>query len=177
MLSPRQANSTNMKNCTLSYKSGFTLLEAVIALAVLGILAMGLTTVFASTSHASLAVIAAQDVFENARIAMDGLLVNIQMAEKIELKTGPGDTLQELRLTQHPAPTPPYLFKFDRDIPEGEVKHQRLEFGGNEFASKIADIQITKTHPNRMQITIISGGETPVTLTGSADIRYKECIP
>jgi prepilin-type N-terminal cleavage/methylation domain-containing protein len=160
-----------MKKRTLFNNGGFTLLEAVIALALLGLLTAGLTTVWTHVSRTSLKIITTQDAFENARVAMDGLLVNIQMAERIELKTGPGDTLQELRLTQNPPHV--YVFEFNKNIPAGQTKHQRLELGGNEFASKIADIQIIKAHPNRMEITVISGGDVPVTLTGSVDIRYK----
>ena len=161
---------------------GFTLLEAVTALALWCILAASLTVVWVNTTRGSLRVIAAQDAYENARVSLDALLINMQLADTILLETDNNHVLKRLTLTQlDPEGNPhDYIFYFDKNAQLGEAKYHRLEFGlHNEFASQIASVTLTLVNENHMQVTVITDGEaTPsVTLTGSVDIRYKDVKP
>jgi len=157
-------------------KAGLTLLEAVIALALWGILSTGVFLTWHHISRASQEIRASQSAFENARVAMDALIMNMQMAWDIELITGTNDVLQRLTLWERDPQGRPhaYRFYFDINALPGQAKFQRLEFGtNNEFAANIAVIRITYVENSRMNIFIETGCEFPVTLTGSVDVRYK----
>jgi prepilin-type N-terminal cleavage/methylation domain-containing protein len=158
-------------------RGGFTLLEAVIALAIWAMLAAGLLFTWSHVSRTSLGVVAAQDAFENARAAMDALLMNIQLAEAIRVTTCPEHILRRMALTQRDPNgiLRDYVFDFNVHAQPGETKHHRLEFGGNEFASQLAAVKAEHVG-GRIQITITTNGESApaITITGSADIRYKD---
>jgi type II secretory pathway component PulJ len=158
-------------------KGGFTLLEAVIALAVWMVLAAGVSSVWLHVSRTSTQVITTQNAFENARASMDALLVNLQMADTIRLETDRHHVLRRLTLTQRDPNGNPhdYIFYFSANARPGEAKYHRLEFGlNNEFASRIALVKLEQTGQNRMRVTVITDDEAALTLTGSADIRYKD---
>jgi prepilin-type N-terminal cleavage/methylation domain-containing protein len=157
-------------------KRGFTLLEAVIALALWAVLSAGIAVIWQSTSRASVHIIQGQDAFENARASMDAILTNLHMADTILLETDYNHVLKRLTLTQrNPSGNPHnYIFYFNIHARPGDAKFHRLEFGlHNEFASQIAKITLERKHKNRMSVTVITDGESAITLTGSADIRYK----
>ena len=164
-------------------KSGFTLLEATAAIALWLLLSASVLFVLHHVSGTSRHIITRQSAFENARISMDALIMNIQTAQAIHLETGAhlipgGDThvLQTLRIDSlNPDGGPhPYLFSFDINAAENMPQHQRLNFGGNELAEGIASIQIIPASNNRrMDIIIRTGCENPIILRGSVDIRYK----
>ena len=163
--------------------AGFTLLEAVIALAVWMILSLSVFFVWQYTAERSNALIERQNAFENARMAMDGLIMNIQMAKEIQLLKWPNsDILRRLTVTQLYTSRDGnqrihnYDFTFFiNTTPTGNpTRHHRLIFGTQEFASNIRTVWIIPINDNQtMHITIETGCEYPIFLEGSVDIRYK----
>ena len=156
-------------------RSGLTLLEAVIALALWLVLSIGIFLVWQHTALSGADMIERQTAFENARISMDALIMNFQLARRITLQTDSNDVLQRLTLNQR---NPlgifeNYVFRFNVNALPASAQFQRLEFGNNEFAANIAEIKITYVDDNRMVIKIITGCDDPIILHGSVDVRYK----
>jgi len=163
----------DMKN-----KSGFTLLEAVVALAILMILSMGVLVVALHSSNSAAYLLARQDAFENARGVMDSIIMNVQTAYKVDVYVDNGNNLQEMsiRSLNPQLQSHPYTFIF---FPASG----QLGFGQgreNELASNIRSIRITTepTDPpySRMYITVTTACQAPrepIVLTGSVDIRHK----
>jgi len=168
------------------------MLEVILALVVWMILSTGLFAVFAYVSNSSTKIMQQHHAFENARAALNGLIVNIQLAYRIHVQTGSDDVLKKLSIW-HPADRTimygpdgllytneynPYVFTFDRSLSSASVNFQRLNFGGNnEFASGIANIQMVNVMNRRMEITIKTACVEPIVLMGSVCIRYKQIDP
>jgi len=171
--------------------SGFTLLEATIALAIFLILSASVMTVFYNTSNATIFLRERQNTFEQARGSLDMLLINIQMAQSIVLHTDNYNTLITMTLYQRdPNGTlESYNFHFIAD-------EQIISIGqrnrSNEFARNIKNVEVVpnqKTNPHRLYITITaacrcyfhSGNYCEcatcecelIKLTGSVDVRHK----
>ena len=155
--------------------TGFTLIEAVIALAIWIILSTSVLFIWHHASNRTTAILARQNAFENARGAMDVLITNLQMAKSITLYVGPNYVLRELRLPGfNPDGNPhTYIFNFDANLPPTALRFRRLEFGRNELASNIAMVRIQPIGGHHMLITIETGCEYPIIIHGSVDIRYK----
>ena len=159
--------------------AGFTLLEAVIALAVWMILSISIFFVWQYTSERSRALLERQSAFENARGAMDILLVNLQMARSIQLYVlrDTDYTLRRLILPGYYASGLPtrtgFEFEFNINLPPTATTFRRLEFGGNELASNIALVRMQPVG-GHMRVTVKTGCEYPIILEGSVDIRYKD---
>jgi len=158
---------------------GFTLLEAVIALAVWMVLSISVIMIWHHVSERGTELLARQNAFENARVALDVLIVNIEMANNIQLTVGSGNTLRTLRVTQR-RPTGHvwnYYFQFS---PSAGTRH-RLQVGGNEIARDIEQIIIEPINNTRLRIvvtTICDCSPTAINrcaiiLEGNVDIRYK----
>jgi len=159
-------------------RGGFTLLEAVIALALWLILSAGIFLVWQHSALSGTSLLERQSAFENARISMDALIMNFQMARRITLQTDSNDILQRLTLNQRnpQGQWQDYTFRFNLNAAPGSARHHRLEFGDNEFAENIAEIRIEYIDESRMQITITTGCEVPIILEGSVDARYKNVV-
>ncbi|MDR1665209.1 MAG: prepilin-type N-terminal cleavage/methylation domain-containing protein [Clostridiales bacterium] len=160
-------------------KKGFTLLEAVIALAVFLTLAVAAGRALLYSARASERLLASREIFEKARIAMDALLTNIHMAEKIDLTTD-GGVLERLVLTElNPEGNlQNYEFRFYPYAAPGDAKYQWLEFNRNELASNIASVVIAVSDEGgriAIKITVSHNGEV-LEFNGAADIRYKQVI-
>jgi len=155
--------------------AGFTLLEAVIALAIWMILSVSILFIWNHTSNRTASILARQNAFENARGAMDVLITNLQMAKSITLDVCQNYVLRELTLPGfNPSGVPlPYVFNFDINLPDTAVRFRRLEFGRNELASNIALVRIQPIGGHHVHITIETGCEYPIIIEGSVDIRYK----
>jgi hypothetical protein len=154
---------------------GFGLLEAVIALALWLLLSAGVFMVWHFSALSGTGKLERQNAFENARISMDALIMNFQMAKHITLDTDENDVLSRLTLRQ-------------RD-PQGNLENYNIHFrtntrrmyfgqphGGNEFASGLAEIRIIYTHGKRMCITVITACDEPnepIVLEGSVCVRHK----
>ncbi len=122
-------------------KAGFTLLETVVALCIFCLISISATAALSYASSASARLAVKGELFENARIAVDFLTVHIQAADTVTLQTSPSGTLQKLTVWEDDdmGAAEQHVFQYHFDAAE-TVKYHRLEFGGNEVASYIADI-------------------------------------
>jgi len=161
----------------LKSKKGFTLMEATIALALWMILSVGVLLTWHHVSQSTAALRAHQSAFENARVAMDAIIINVQMAERVEVINDNNGIMRELIMWGlNPQGE---LHPFTLRLPNFEYSHlrfRRLEFPnpGNELASNIAEIRITYIEGSRLDIFVKSGCyPAPIELEGSVDVRYK----
>ena len=161
------------------FKKGFTLLEVIVATAVWMILAVGASHFLWYTSQQSTNLLSGQEAFENARVAVDALTVNLQMADEIILNTDADGMLRHLSLRQINPGDRIHWFEFSYDINAlpGTTRYNRLEFGGhNELASHLSEVRLTLSNNRQlMHITVTTSERlgNPVTLTSAVDIRYK----
>jgi len=161
---------------------GLTLMELVIALAVWLVLSAGVFFLWQHTSNASVNLLERQNALENARVAMDSLIISIQMSNDITLRTTDEYILQYIEVPGYnPAGVwhTGYRFDFTANLPPGDTNHNRLRFGGQERASYIARIYMTPTPRvpdtpiRRIDISIHTACNVPIILHGSVDVRYK----
>lgn len=162
---------------------GFTILEVVISSAIFFIIIFSATNLllFSSASWMRLAV--KQELLENSRAAMDFLISHIRTADEITLVTDANYTLKELRTTEK-AGSPSahtYRFTYDTTLSATSPRYHRLEFGGNELASYVNDIQVKADEDEFITITIITdsrieeGPEVSAQIvTGGTGLRYKK---
>jgi len=159
-------------------KRGFSLLEVVAAAGLMMVLSIGLFALWQNSIQQTEAIRARQNAYENARIAVDGLLRNIQMAYIITLTVDSNDNLNTLIARGINREDARHNFRFDFNInatPTMVQYYRRLVFGQNEFANGIASVVITvdcEIDPSRMYVTVTTLCE--IELHGSADVRYKD---
>ena len=162
--------------------AGFTLMEAVIALAIWMLLFASAFTIWHHASERKEGLLARQSDFENARGAMDILLVNLQMANSIDLRTGPGHMLRSLYLPGYYTGTWNHnRFRFYFDASPTATRYQQLLTGGrdgdltgrNEVASNIAAVRIWP-EGGFMRVIIETSCDHGFVLEGSVDIRYRQ---
>ncbi|MCL2498773.1 MAG: hypothetical protein FWE90_00375 [Defluviitaleaceae bacterium] len=171
-------------------RGGYTLLEVTIALGVWFILSLGVLFVWRYAANASARIITRLSIFENARGAMDILLMNIQLADVIYLDThthgGYTHVLRQISLPVEPLPPgqdvrlmpPRFTFFFDATLPPEHLRYGRLELGGpgNETARHLAIIRITYIEGQRIEIEIRTTCEEPIVLVGSMCVKYKKVV-
>jgi len=155
---------------------GFTLLEAVIAIALWMVLALGLFFLWQNIAAGSFRLTERQSAFENARIAMDGILTNVQLAKEVNILTFSNNSLRVLTLTQlNPdGILQPYAFRINRHVAENSPNRHRLIFNNVEFASGIRMVYITHTEGSHLDIVVETACDPPLVLRGSVDVRYKK---
>ena len=167
---------------------GFTLLELVIALGLWAILLSGLAGAIWHSSHNATQLANRQNAMENARVALDTLSVNLQMAEAIFLDTHPNGRLRLLRTYQASPDRCPALvhencnplnciggfrrhgFEFRFNPSNG-----RLNFGGhNELASHLSEVKLEQIG-DFIHITIITDDtfSEAITLHTVVDMRFR----
>jgi len=161
----------------MKQRAGFTLLETIIALAVWAILSVSVISVWHHVSNRTSSVLARQSALENARVAMDALLINIQMSNSITLHVRDSDYM--LIWLQVPGLNPQgvlnnFFFDFDHNLTPDATRYRRLEFGGNEIARYIAEVIVRPQDRHYIHITVRTGCTPPVVLHGSVDIRGKD---
>ena len=160
--------------------SGLTLLELVVAISVWMVLLVGATQILVHITAVSTDLISQQEAHENARVAADALVVNLQMAEEIELRTDADGMLRRLTVYQiNPGGTRhPFVFTFDRHAPPTASRFERLQFGGNnELASNLSEVRLILSPCEEMIHISITSSEIlgePITVTSTVDIRYKD---
>jgi hypothetical protein len=171
-------------------RGGYTLLEVTIALGVWFVLSMSVLVAWRYAAHASGRLIVRQNAFENARGAMDIMLMHLQLSDIIYLDTHTHDSreniLRQMSLPIDPLPgdwdvrlfPPRFTFFFDATLPEDHLRYGRLELSGpgNELARHIALVRVTYIENQRMEIEIITTCEEPLVLEGSVCVKYKEVI-
>ena len=174
-------------------KKGFTLIEAVMFIALFMILSIGLLLLWQHASRSAQNAIRTQNALDNLGIAMDALMSNIEFSHTINLHTNPQHVLISLRLTglnpdnrQHT-----YEFTFSQNAPRSSAGYRSLRLGLQRYAYGIETIHIVNVHNKRLDITITSVClcrtrcaennlnlcPSRITITGSADIIHKRIVP
>ena len=155
-----------------SLNGGFTLLELTAAIAIWVILLAGASQLLLSTTATTAKLVDRQEALESARAAVDVLTVNLQMADRIILRTDSAGMLRDLSLRQiDPSGTPHWY-----DFRYGRI-YNRLEFDTNELASNLSEVRITLSDNRQLIFITVTTSEhlgEPITLTGTVDIRYKD---
>lgn len=157
---------------------GFTLLEMIVAVAIWMILLAGALQLLSYTTQRSTALLAQQEGFESARIAMDTLIVSLQMADRIILETEASGMLR--RLTARQINTNnldhDFVYYFNSDLAPGSLRFRRLDLGNQELASNILAIYfILSADRDMIHITLISCDilSEPIRLTSTVNIEHK----
>ena len=153
-------------------RSGFTLIELVVVMALWMILMAGASHLLLHSTSSSTRMITSQGALESARVAKDFLTVNIQMADTIILQRDTDGMLRRLTLYQidQNGRRWPYVFTYNRTA-------NRLQFSTyNELAPHISEVRLAPSSNNNiMDIAITTDpsiGE-PITVTSKVDIRFK----
>ena len=171
-------------------RKGLTLIELIVALAVFMVLSMSVMVVWHQSSQSVFYIFNRQNAFEQARGALDSMIMNVQMAHTVALTTDQHGNLELLVLTQlrdEATPTQPrvfwnYVYYFDVNaLPDQVGSYQRLRFSGptNELARGIKSVVIEldrEISPRRMYITITTACPPPreaVVVMGSVCLMYK----
>jgi type II secretory pathway pseudopilin PulG len=173
-------------------RKGYTLFEVTVALGIWLILSAGVLSVWRYAANASGNIIQRQDAFENARGAMDIMLMHIQLAGEVYIYThNPTingvtheNVLRRLCLPVTPLvhedevrlnPPPRFTFLFDITLPQTHERHSRLELSGhgNEVARRLAYIRVDYTLDQRINIKIRTTCKVPIVLEGSVCVKYK----
>ena len=161
-------------------KKGFTLIEAIIALALFMILSIGVLFMWQYAARNARETIRVQTVLDNISIAMDALIANIELSHSIVLHTNNRDILRRLDLSGYYWDGSPhtYIFTFNPNALPHLTSFQSLfigipGLGGQQFAYGIYSIKIVNKYYLRFDITITSACENPITITGSANIQHK----
>ena len=151
---------------------GFTLLELTAAIAIWMILLAGASQLLLSTAATTARLVDRQEALESARVAVDALTVNLQMADQIILRTNSYGMLRDMSLRQ----IDPNGSRHWYDFRYGAI-YNRLEFGNNELASNLSEVRITLSDDRQLIFITVTTSERlgePITLTGTVDIRYKD---
>ena len=169
-------------------KKGFTLIEAVMSLALFMILSVGVLLLWQHTARNAANAIRTQNALDNLGIAMDGLLTNIEFSHTITLRTVGQNALTQLNLRGlNPNGQPhTYIFTFyPSATPSQETRYKILRLGGQRYAYGIEMIRIVNVNNRRLDITItsvclcrtrcalVANCASSITITGSANILHK----
>ena len=148
--------------------AGFTLIEITAAVAIWMVLMAIASQLLISSSRASADLTIRQDALERARVAVDTLVVNIQMADQITMRKRPDGMLRDLI----PGPinaSPNFQFTFTAN---------QLRFGGhNELASDLREVWVTPCFDTDLMFIIVYvdlENDEYIRLTSTVDIRHKE---
>lgn len=164
----------------ISKTGGFTLLEMIVVMAVWMVILAFASRLLWYTSDRSARLHKRQEALESARVAVDALTTNIQMANSIELRTDPDGMLRriELRQTNPQGQVHWFDFRYNRDALPGAAAYKRLVFGGNnELASHLNEVRLVLSADRSLIYITVTTDEIlgePITLTGTVDIRYKD---
>jgi type II secretory pathway pseudopilin PulG len=154
-------------------------MEAAIALAIGSVLALGAGRVLAYTLDTAGRISQKQEAFEQARAALDTLLVNLSLAETICAEIDPQQIMRSLSCTEYNDDTRglhDYIFTFDPAADISSAKYHRLEFNHNELASHIEQVLLFFDPPSILRVEVYTDGinAPPIVLCASADVRYKK---
>ncbi|MDR3240422.1 MAG: hypothetical protein LBT44_10120 [Clostridiales bacterium] len=170
--------------------NGYSLLETSIAAAVFFLLILCAVRLMVFTSQASGRALAQHELRENARTALEVLTANVELAEKVSLKTSRDGSLRSLIvweevLEKEKSVLKPYEFRYNSQLNANEASYHRLLFGGaNELASYIRWIKMSIQN-GVLRIVLSTDdhvkGRTainalPITLQTAISLRGKEVI-
>lgn len=157
---------------------GVTLLELTIAMGMWLALSIGIFLLWQYVTNTTANMLMRQNALENSRAAMDGLVMNIQLASHIRLETDSNNVLERLTLTERnpQGQLHNYVFDFNINAAQGTPRHQVLRLGENEFVSNIAAIYMEYVYGRRINIAVVSACYEPLRLYGSVNVRYKNVV-
>lgn len=154
---------------------GFTLIEALMSLALFSLLLLGLMFLWSRQTESASEAVRAQRALDNIGIAMDGLIRNIEFSHSIELRADSGGVLLRLSLEglNHNLAPHTYHFTFDPAAQPHEARHKSLMLGGQQYAYGIEAIRIVNVENRRFDITVTSDCETPRTISASVCVMHR----
>ena len=154
-----EAKSSEMNHKKSSdLNKGFTLIEAVMSLALFMILSFGVLLLWQHAARSAENAIRTQNALDNLNIAMNGLLANIELSHTIMLRTESQNVLEQLNLwglDPHGRPHT-YMFSFQRRALHSSAGYKSLRLGLQQYAYGIELIQIVNQNNKRLDITITS---------------------
>ena len=156
-------------------KKGFSLIEAVMSLALFIILSSGVFFLWQHVARNAAETIRVQRVLDNLGLAMDGLIKNIEFSHSIVLQTNSQDVLLLLELCGYNHLDRPhtYVFEFSPNARPGQARYKSLFFSEQQHTYGIETIRIINVDYLRLDITIVSTCEHPITINGSVNIQHK----
>ena len=156
-------------------QKGFTLLELIIVISIWTILIAAATQFIWHTTNNAVRIRNEHNALEQARIAVDMLTVNLQMADDILLITDSSGMFarMELRPRNDTSNNNYYGFRYD-------FSDKILRFGAGttqEVALNISEVRLEVSEDNRTIIITVTAdvidSDRQITLTNAVDIRYK----
>ncbi|MDR1913405.1 MAG: hypothetical protein LBQ68_02840 [Clostridiales bacterium] len=187
------------RNPTKKAQEGYSFLEILISMSVMMILFASVFKVLDYSSSTAAKAVVREELLESARTAMDIMLANIQLAERVEVTTG-GSILQSMKLCEKNNPTKVYGFSYDISASSNSANYHRLQFSEppskNELASNLAEVNLLQegetiriiiTTDDHITANINSGREEavmnyatvvvqPIVLQASVSVIGKEVI-
>jgi len=172
-------------------RAGRTLLEVAIALGLWLLLSGAVIFAWQYTANNSGRLLHRQSAFENARTAMDVLLMNLQLYDDIRIITHPftdaggvvhTDVMQSMSANPYALvgaidihETLPNTFFFNAFLLPEDVQYSRINRSGpgNEMVRHIALVQVTYEPRSHITVTITTNCDYPAVITGSTCARYK----
>ena len=161
-------------------KKGFSLIEAVMSLALFIILSSGVFFLWQHVARNAAETIRVQRALDNLGLAMDALTKNIEFSRRMVLQTNSQNVLLRLELYGYywdGSPDHPYVFTFSPHAIPGTPRYKSLFFGGRlgqqQHSYGIKTIRIINVDYLRLDITIVSACEYPITINGSVNIQHK----
>ena len=154
---------------------GFTLVEAVVSLALFMLLTVGVLLLWQHAARSAAYSLGMQNTLDNLGAAMDGIVRNIEFSHTIVLYTNSDDVLLRLELTGvNPSFQPhTYVFTFNPNALPTQAMYKSLFFGGQQYAYGIEEIRIVNAGYARLDITIVSVCASRVALRSSANVQHK----
>ena len=164
-------------------KKGYTLIELIMSISVWMILSLGVLFLWQHTTNRAVDIFEEQEAFERGRVAMDILVMNLQMARSIELITEPGEDNHVMR-----------RLILNQRNPNGDLRDYTYEFSrnptatwfqmliiidnnvANEMVRGIGSISMVYVPGQRIDITVETACDEPIVLHGSVDVRYKNVV-
>ena len=173
----KNTGNTEVREILHSQKSqkGFTLLELIIVISIWTILIAAATQFIWHTTNNAVRIRNEHNALEQARIAVDMLTVNLQMADNITLRTDNSGMLADLELRPRNDNTGNEYYGFLYDF-----SSRILRFGHRttqEVALNISEVRLEVSEDNRTITIIVTAdvidSDRQITLTNAVDIRYK----
>ena len=168
----RQPTNSKKLPARNRYNSGFTLLELTAAIAIWMILLAFASQMLLNATRTTTSLVDQQDALERARVAVDYLTANVQLADRIELTNWPNGMMRRLNLHQICLDRGPHWYRFRYGFLQ-----DGLDMNYNEIARNLSEVRITFSDDRTLMfITVTSDtadDSITITLTGAVDIRYK----
>ena len=160
-------------------RTGFTLIETVVALVVFTLVVISGTTMLLYAGETSEKISLKNELLENARITLDFIIEQIRTSEGYTLQTDINDSLIRLVCYKELYDSGSN-FDFNKNLSSDSPRYGQVVFAGNELSSYIADVKI-RVDENKMEVQVITWESisensniqvTPITITGKVSLQY-----